>query len=140
MAKPKYSSVEEMQRRIDSYFENCAGTILAGKDGKPVLDRTGQPVMVNKHPPTMTGLAMALGFRTRKSLCDYRRKGEFQYTVMRARLRVENYAEERLYDRDGVNGAMFSLCQNFGWNTKNREKPKERCRTAYVIDNNAGAS
>ena len=30
---------------------------------------------------------------------------------------MEQYAEERLFDRDGVNGARFSLANNFkGWN------------------------
>jgi hypothetical protein len=32
-----------------------------------------------------------------------------------AKLRVQEYAESRLYDRDGVRGAMFVLSMNFGW-------------------------
>ena len=35
---------------------------------------------------------------------------------------IEEYAEMRLFDRDGVNGAKFSLMNNFkGW----RDKPKD---------------
>ena len=38
-------------------------------------------------------------------------------TITRAKARVEAYAEERLFDRDGSNGAQFSLRNNFrGWN------------------------
>lgn len=140
MAKPRYSSAEEMQMIIDQYFEDCAGTLLTDTSGQLVLDRLGCPIVVGRRPPTMTGLAMALGFRTRKSLCDYKRKGEFQNTVMRARLRVENYAEQRLYDCDGVRGAMFSLVHNFGWCTENREKPKEVYKKVYVINESAGAT
>jgi hypothetical protein len=32
---------------------------------------------------------------------------------------VEQYAEERLFDKDGANGAKFSLANNFeGWKEK----------------------
>ncbi len=38
---------------------------------------------------------------------------------MRAKARVEMYAEERLFDKDGANGAKFSLANNFsGWKEK----------------------
>ena len=38
---------------------------------------------------------------------------------MRAKAKVERYAEERLYDKDGANGAKFSLANNFsGWREK----------------------
>ena len=38
---------------------------------------------------------------------------EFVDTITRAKARVEQYAEERLFDRDGSNGAQFSLRNNF---------------------------
>ena len=90
--KPMYENVEDMQKRIDAYFQECEGTILTDEAGKPVL-RNGTPIYVGKRPPTMTGLAIALGFRTRKSLCDYKRKGDFEQVILTARLRIENYAE-----------------------------------------------
>ena len=38
---------------------------------------------------------------------------------MRAKAVVEQYAEERLFDKDGANGAKFSLANNFeGWKEK----------------------
>jgi hypothetical protein len=37
----------------------------------------------------------------------------------RAKAYVERYAEERLFDKDGANGAKFSLANNFeGWKEK----------------------
>ena len=67
----------------------------------------------------MTGLALALGFTTRTSLLNYQGKKEFMDTITRAKTRVEQYAEERLFDRDGSNGAKFSLSNNFkGWSEK----------------------
>ena len=39
--------------------------------------------------------------------------------VTRAKSRVEQYTEERLFDREGVQGAKFSLANNFkGWAEK----------------------
>ena len=67
----------------------------------------------------MTGLALALGFTSRQALLNYQAKPKFVDTIMRAKSRCEEYAESRLYDRDGANGAKFSLTNNFkGWSDK----------------------
>lgn len=92
---PKYKKKEELQEKIDSYFEECE------KKGKPL---------------TITGLALALGFNSRQALLNYQGKKEFNDTITRAKARVEQYAEERLFDKAGANGAKFSLSNNFeGW-------------------------
>ena len=76
------------------------------------------PVITGAHPPTVTGLAVALGFSGRQALLNYQAKKQFVDTITRAKARCEEYAEQRLYDRDGANGAQFSLRCNFGWNDK----------------------
>ena len=112
---PKYKSKEEIQEKIDAYFTKCEGEPLI-IDGEPYIDKNGNPIFINRRPPTITGLALALGFNTRKSLIDYQDKDEFVNTIMRAKARVECYAEERLFDKEGANGAKFSLANNFdGW-------------------------
>ena len=75
---------------------------------------------------TIQGLALALGFTSRQSLLNYKAKREFVDTVTRARLRVEQYAAERLFDRDAQRGAHFTLAYGFGYardaeDGKNRE-------------------
>lgn len=118
-APPRYESVEEMQKMIDAYFEDCAGKILLDGNGDPVLDKYGQPIMYGVKPLTVTGLALALGFNSRTTLLNYQGKPEFMNTITRAKAVVERYAEERLYDKDGANGAKFSLANNFeGWKEK----------------------
>ena len=74
-----------------------------------MFNKFGSPVFVDVHPPTVTGLALALGFTSRQALLNYQAKPEFVDTITRAKARVEQYAEERLFDRDGSNGAQFSL-------------------------------
>lgn len=114
-APRKYKSVKAMERAIDAYFENCKGHPYIGDDGEPVRDKYGVPIILDAHPPTVTGLALALGFTGRQALIDYQARPEFADTVTRAKARCEEYAEARLYDKDGANGAKFSLGCNFGW-------------------------
>lgn len=116
---PKYESKEQIEELIEQYFEACEGKILKDSEGDPVFNKFGQPVIVNQRPPTVTGLALALGFSSRQALLNYQGKKEFNDTITRAKSRIEQYAEERLFDRDGSNGAKFSLSNNFsGWGEK----------------------
>lgn len=108
-----YKTAEEMQAVIDKYFADCDGELLVDKEGKQVYDKYGQPVWIKVKPPTVTGLALALGFNTRLALLNYQAKYEFVNTVTRAKSQIEAYAESRLYDKDGANGAKFSLANNF---------------------------
>lgn len=118
-APPKYKTVEEMQTKIDEYFKACEGRPLVDEDGKVMYDKNFQPIIVGAKPPTITGLALALGFASRQALLNYQARAEFNYTVTRAKAFVEQYAEERLFDKDGANGAKFSLANNFeGWKEK----------------------
>lgn len=116
---PKYKTKEEIEEKIEAYFKECEGEILKDAKEEPILDKFGHPVIINQKPPTVTGLALALGFLSRQALLNYQGKKEFNDTIMRAKTKIEAYTEERLFDRDGVNGAKFSLVNNFkGWNEK----------------------
>ncbi len=118
---PFYTSVEEIEEKIEAYFEECEGTVLENSSGEVVLDKYGEPVIVGRKPPTITGLALALGFNSRQALLNYQDRDEFNDTITRAKARVERYAEERLFDKDGANGAKFSLSNNFkGWTEKQK--------------------
>lgn len=121
-APRKWKSVKAMQEAIDAYFESCKGVKLTDDDGNLMRDKYGVPIIVDAKPPTVTGLALALGFTGRQALIDYQARPEFADTVTRAKARCEEYAEARLYDRDGANGAKFSLSCNFGWREVNETK------------------
>lgn len=113
---PMYTSVEEIESKIEQYFEDCKGYPLTDEKGKQVFNKFGSPIFIDVHPPTITGLALALGFTSRQALLNYQANPKFVDTITRAKARVEQYAEERLFDRDGSNGAQFSLRNNFkGW-------------------------
>lgn len=111
----KYRSVADLQAAIDDYFASCEGKTITDENGAPILYK-GLPVQVNVHPATVTGLAYALGFKSRQALLNYQGRPAFHDAITRAKMRIEAYTEERLFDRDGVNGAKFSLTNNFsGW-------------------------
>lgn len=109
MARPyNIKTAAEMETRIDAYFDECEQ---------------------KKVPPTVTGLALYLGFRSRQALLNYQGRKQFNDSVTRAKTRCEAYAESRLYDHEGVRGAMFSLSNNFkGW----ADKPEKQAEDGGV--------
>ena len=111
-----YKDPAEMQKKIDEYFESCEGQLVRDADGNPMIDKWGNAIIINQRPPTVTGLALALGFNSRQTLLNYQGKKAFRDMITRAKSMVEMYTEERLFDKDGSNGAKFSLQFNFkGW-------------------------
>lgn len=117
---PSYESTEVLEGMIQDYFEKCRGIVLRDESGNVVYQKNGEPTMVGVKPPTVAGLAFALGFLSRQDFLNY--KGKFSETIARARLMIEGYVEERLYDKDGLHGAKFTLTNNFqGWADKTKD-------------------
>lgn len=113
---PKFKSQKDLKARIERYFRWCEGEPLIDETtGKPVVTKSGIPVYIGVHPPTIVGLANALDV-SRQTLLNYQGKRQFEEIITKAKRRVEQYAEERLYDKDGSAGARFNLQNNFkGW-------------------------
>lgn len=92
-----------------------AGRPLKFKDAAELqvgIDRYFAERIESQKPITITGLAIALN-TTRELLCNYEERDEFHDTIRSAKLRVEQYAEERLYE-GAATGPIFAL-KNFGW-------------------------
>jgi hypothetical protein len=122
---PKYKTPQEMQAVIDAYFDACKGKPILDKTGEPMRNKNGHVIYDDRKPPTVTGLALALGFTGRQALLNYQAKPAFVDTVTRAKSRCEEYAEARLYDKEGSGGAQFSLKSNFGWSEKPEQETSE---------------
>jgi hypothetical protein len=95
---PIIAGPEEMEQLIIAYF----GSLPSTEEGRE--DR----------PPTVNGLALALGFTTRQSLADYEERPEYSYLIKRARLQIKTYWEERLGGKSPV-GAIFWLKNHDGY-------------------------
>lgn len=114
-----YDNVEDLQKDIQAYFDSC-WQYKFNKDGEVVVDEYGNPIWMQTIPYTMSGLALAIGM-DRRTLLNYEKRDEFFPTINEARKIVERYAETRLYDKDGVNGAKFNLQNNFkDWEDKRK--------------------
>lgn len=111
---PHFKNPKDMQYLVDEYFKSREGTPLLDKDGNYLLDKWGHPVILGAKPPTIAGLALALGFNSRQSLLNYQAKPLFVDVVTRAKARLQEYWEESLFDRDKTNGAKFALTQYVG--------------------------
>ncbi|WP_167510637.1 terminase small subunit [Chryseobacterium sediminis] len=70
--------------------------------------------------PSVTGLAIYLGFESRQSMYDYLAKPEYSYFIKKALLHVENTYERGLWN-DKVVGPIFGL-KNMGWTDKSETK------------------
>lgn len=124
-----YETVEELENKIDEYFETCQDKIVYDEEGNPAIDKNGNPVMI-QNPPTVSGLAIFLGFADRRSLYDYKNREKFSHTIKKAITRIENYAEQHLYQGKAT-GAIFWL-KNHGWVDKQESDVNVKIKQALV--------
>lgn len=106
-----FETADEIQKQIDEYFQSGMKirTVIVGKP--PNQQAVQLPC------PTITGLAIFLGFESRQSFYDYEQRPEFSYTIKRARLFIECEYEEILQVSPSPTGAIFAL-KNMGWKDK----------------------
>lgn len=104
---PIFETPEELAVKIGEYFNEGVKirTVIVGKF--PNQKAIEVPV------PTITGLCFYLGFESRQSFYDYKKREKFSYTIKRARLFIEQEYEEQL-QFGNVTGAIFAL-KNLGW-------------------------
>lgn len=96
VGRPKvYETPELMAQAIDLYLATCEA---------------------EKKAPTVTRMALALGFESRQSFYDYEEKPEFSYIIKTARLYVEAGYEDGLRENN-CTGSIFAL-KNMGWKDK----------------------
>lgn len=103
------------KEQIEAYFQQCRGQPREGKNGGTVY--------VDGRPPTLTGLALALGFDSRNELRYYRGTAEEGRLLENAKLRIENYNEEKLFEKDFARSAIFNLTNAYE-NTGASERPE----------------
>lgn len=90
---PKFETPEQMETAIDEYLANTPVPLI-----------------------TITGLCMWLGFASRQSLHDYKKRPGFSYPVSKALLAIENSYEVTLRSISAP-GSIFAL-KNMGWKDK----------------------
>ena len=109
----KFKTPEEIENKANEYFEKC--------------DKEDRPY-------TITGLAMALD-TDRITLIRYEDKEEFSNTVKKLKQKVENYAEEKLFNGGNTAGVIFNLKNNYGWVDKQEVEANVSSNVVVDIDN-----
>lgn len=97
---PVYESDKALKQKIEEYFNSL------------IDDETQQYIT----RPTMTGLALFLGYASRQSMYDNAKKEEFSYIITRAQQVIAMSYEEMLLTKVS-SGAIFAL-KNMGWKDK----------------------
>jgi len=111
MARPRiYNDENELQEEIIKYFEQTTE---------------------NKERPTVTGLALFLGFASKQSLYDYEKNDKFSYPIKRALTMIECELEKRL-ENQSVSGIIFAL-KNMGWTDKVQTEHSGELKQTQII-------
>lgn len=113
---PKYKTPNELQERIDAYFNSCwvdKVTEVTDKEGKCTMST----VRYQDRPYTVAGLALGLGFNSRTSLLDYDAKPEFLNIIKKAKLQIETCWEEGLAGKSPT-GNIFWLKNHAGYKSE----------------------
>lgn len=136
--KKVYETAEELKAACDSYF-NSREFILRDKWGQPITDPETGEVLKDTKPLTLSGLALHIGVST-PTLWRYRKtaaaglcRPDYAQVVQEAVQRIESYAEERIYDKDGQRGSQFVLQVGFGWNTRKEKRESKRLQVETEI-------
>ncbi len=103
----------EAQNRIKAYFDSRY-TPLTDRNNMPITDENGKILYEMSRPPTLSGLAVALGLDEREKLMTFTKNPAILREVKLAVLRIEEYAEERLFSKDASTaGVKQYLAVNF---------------------------
>lgn len=126
----KFYSVEELQEKIDEYFDYCDN-----RSKTMYVKELGDNVTISDPAPyTMSGLAHALG-TNRQTILNYSKKEEYFYTIQSAKARVERDLDERMNDKTTFTpGLIFNLKNNFGWRDETEQTHSFKQMPKPIID------
>ena len=115
----KFKTVEEMEIKINEYFEMCDNHTIT----KTIKGKKGEEdtiVEVNDPQPyTVPGLAVYLGYATRFSIQDLKEHKRFSQVIKKALGRIENQRlQQALTRKRSEPVSIFDLKCNFGYQEK----------------------
>lgn len=129
--KRAFETPEELKAACDNYFK-AQECYVYNNYGKPIVDpETGEWIKTTK-PLTISGLAQYIGVAS-STLRRYKAIAEsgtvpyeFAIVVTEALQKIEEYAERRIYDKDGQRGGQFILQAGFNWQTRKEQSESHR--------------
>ena len=115
---PKYDKAEDLQDKIDEYFEYCDNRIQQVYSAKQdaVIE------VIKPEPYGIENLAHYLGFSSRQSISDYEEMPKFSYIIKRAKLKIKGQWVVGTMEGKNAVGYMFQLCNNYAKRYTNQQK------------------
>lgn len=104
-------NLKEVKSRVEEYF-NSRLAPLTDKNGNILTDENGEIIKRIALPYTLTGLALAVGLESREELFKFEDPEINRFLRMSA-MKVEEYAEERLFSKEAFSGVKLFLAVNF---------------------------
>lgn len=115
---PIHTDPEKVGFLVHDYFQWIEGEEGERKVKAPtengVEEITERYWIRHPEPPTVTGLALHLGFSSKNTLYEYAEKIEFSDSIKKGLSRIEKYHEIATSRGDKCTGNIFIL-KNFGW-------------------------
>lgn len=136
-----FTNASQLEQLIDAYFKHIEGEFHF--EDIPVKSKTDDDVTEKKkvwdrppEQPTISGLALYLGFDSCDALDDYCANGQYAPLIKRARLRIETAYEQKLH-QGPASGAIFAL-KKLGWNQHgaNTHTDSSICELNVNVNNN----
>jgi hypothetical protein len=102
-SKPKFASAVRLSNLIMQYFER---------------------IKTESEPPTISGLALHLGFHSLKQVEQYEATGKYAWLIQNGRLRIIAEYEKKLLNGPS-SGAIYALKSLLHSNVQDENKPPE---------------
>ena len=117
-------NLKEIKSRVDEYFASRLAP-LTDKNGNIMTDENGEIIKRIALPYTLTGLALAVGLESREELFKFEDPEISRFLKMSA-MKVEEYAEERLFSKEAFSGVKLFLAVNFDrWSDSESEEESD---------------
>ncbi len=104
-------TINEVKKRVEEYFSSRL-LPATDKNGNILTDEKGEVIKKVALPYTLTGLALAVGLDSREELFSFT-DPEINRFLRMSVMRVEEYAEERLFSKEAFSGVKLFLSVNF---------------------------
>lgn len=109
---PRFETAEELEQMVLEYFDNCPDKVkINSYEG-------GHKELLEISRPSMSGLALFLGFADRRSLYDYEKHDKYSHSIKIARSLIERFYE--VCTQAGAIDKTFGIfaMKQFGWTDK----------------------
>ena len=114
---PKYETPAALEKKIDEYFETRQTEYAKDSEGN-IKSTANGPVIISLNAPSITGMALYLGFASRQSIHDQEKREGFSYVSKKARAKVEEWVYQAVMSGAIQPSVGIFMLKQFGYTDK----------------------